>query len=368
MRARILAVANVTAADQMAWSELSERSSDPNAFFAPECLLTAHRHLPEAAGLTLAVVEEDGRWLACLPFALHRWRLQRRALVVRCIPGAMGLGTPLIDESGGLEAAVTLLAGLREHRRDLGSGLVVCEWLADGPAANNLRRAAAHLGLTVSEFYRWERAFLRRKDGDDGYWSAALSKDRRRKLAQQRRRLADGIGPLELVDRAGDQAAVKEFLRLEASGWKGVRSDGQAFGRRPQSVDFFHELCERFTAEGRLSLLSFEAGGRPVAMLCCLRAGQGMFTYRIGHDESLAQYSPGIQAFMATLEHFYQKTDAAWIDSSTTPENRYTRTLFPDTVPLATTIIGVGGIDRLFAWGLPVVRDALQRVRPQTDS
>ena len=366
MRSRTIRLAELTPAEETEWRDLGRRAVEPNPFFESDCLMAAWRHLPEAAGLCVVVAEEDGRFHACMPVGpAGRWsRLRRPALLGRAETTAMVLGTPLVDPSHGLEAVATLLQGVRDQAWTVGAGLLVLDWLGDeGPVAPLVRQAAAQLGLTRSEVGCWYRPGLYRRADPREHPLVNLGKQRRRKMGQQRRRLAELVGPLEVVDRARDQAAVAEFLRLESSGWKQAAPDGEAFARREATVAFFGQLCARFAASGRLLLLSLEAEGKSMAMLCCLRAGAGLFTYRAGYDEAFGRYSPGLQLFLAAVEYMHHSTDAAWLDSCTTPDNRYLPDLLPDSLRLTTTVIALGGpVDRATVRALPAIWRAKQAI------
>ena len=113
----------------------------------------------------------------------------------------------------------------------------------------------------------------------------------RSEIRRRRRRLEEILGgPLQFLDRS-DTGAVDEFIRLEASGWKG--QDGGAYAKRPDADKRFRALCHNFAALGRLHLLSLEVDGRSIAMQCCLRSGTTIFVLRVGHDAQLNAFGPG---------------------------------------------------------------------------
>ena len=362
MQSRLVALSDLRAADEAAWRDLARRAAEPNPFFEPDCLLAAWRHLPGTADIHLAVAEEAGRFFACIPInpVMRFGRLPVRTMQARAECTAVALASPLVDPARGVEAATALLAELHDRRRETRSGLLVLDWLGDdGESAAIMRRAASGLGMDCRRLAVWERPVMRRRDGPDEYWMAAVGTGRRRTIGQHRRRLACELGDLTLVDRGGDPAAPAEFLRLEASGWKSTAPGGEALANREHTAAFFTDLCARFAASGRLSLLSLEGGGRSAAMLCCLRAGDGLFAYRVGHDDSLRRHGPGIQLFVAAMSHLHRETDAAFLDSCTTPDNRYLSDLLPDTRRLSETVIVLGDrLDRAVVTAVPAIRQA----------
>jgi hypothetical protein len=135
-----------------------------------------------------------------------------------------------------------------------------------------------------------------------------------------------------------DGGAVDAFLRLEASGWKGNQPDGLALWREATKTKFFEVVCGRYIDDGRMWFLSLEGEDGPIAMICCLRAGAGVFAYRTAYDEDLAKYGPGVQVFLAAMEHFDSETDARWFDTCAARDNQHLLGLFPDRRMMATVM------------------------------
>src|SRR5436305_120658 len=82
-------------------------------------------------------------------------------------------------------------------------------------------------------------------------------------LRRQRAALATELGgDLIFADRAGEAAAVEEFLALEAAGWKGREGGALSVARH---AGFFRALCRHFAEHGRLQLYALSAAGRTVA-------------------------------------------------------------------------------------------------------
>src|SRR5205085_10968765 len=99
--------------------------------------------------------------------------------------------------------------------------------------------------------------------------------DRRKKLRKAETQLGQG-GPVEyreLEDGAELEAWLSDFLRLEASGWKGRQ--GTALNCLAAERDFFLDMARAAFARRRLMLLALRCNGTPVAMQCNLRAGEG---------------------------------------------------------------------------------------------
>jgi len=121
-----------------------------------------------------------------------------------------------------------------------------------------------------------------------------------------------------VVDRSDDPSAYDEFMRIEASGWKGRR--GTALGCDNGHAAFFREMCAAFAANGSLALLSLQADGRAIAMACNLVSDGVTFCFKIGYDEEFARFSPGILLQVASIEHFHAG-NSTWSDSCAVPFN-----------------------------------------------
>ena len=199
-----------------------------------------------------------------------------------------------------------LMSEIGREAQRRGSGLVVMEWMGyDGPITRLLKQLAVETNHTFIEFDVWERASLcRQVRAEEGYWLRGIGKNRRRTMRQHHLHLEAALGTSPSVRTRTDDAAVATFMRLEASGWKGHQPGGLALGLRATTTRFFEEVCHRYLDSGRMWFLSLEGGGTPIAMLCCVRAGETVFACRTAYDENFAKFGPGVEIFLAAMEHF----------------------------------------------------------------
>jgi len=320
----LLPIDELTEDDLDAWRNLAEGAVEPNPFFHPDFALTVAEKL-DVTGIFALVVREGTEWRACLPVERRRgWRrMPLRGLVswnhIYCF-----LCTPLA-RADGLDAAMTELVdeGVRSSGGFLGLDLLA----TDGPVNAALERSATAHGRKPVELDRFERATLARRD--DGAY-LALSAKHRRNFERLRRHLERDLGgELSLRDRSDDPEAREEFLRLEASGWKGEGGTGTAFAPIGHG-DLFLGICERMAARGMLQIASAEISGRPVAMLCNFVSGDTVFTFKIAADYELGKYSPGIQLSILYLEHFHSLPELLRADSCAEPGNQMINRLWPD--------------------------------------
>lgn len=324
MGALLLPIDELTEGDVSAWRELAEEAVEPNPFFHPDFALPAADELG-TAGISVLAVREQSDWLACLPVISRRgWRRMPLQGLVTWNHLYCFLGTPLA-RSDGLDAAISEL--LEEGMRHAGDFLGLDLLATDGPVNAALNRATIGLRLKPVELDGFERrALARREDGD----YLALSAKHRRNFERLRRRLERDLGgELALRDRSEGPEAREEFLRLEASGWKGESGTGTAFAPIGHG-ELFRRIAERMAGRGMLQLVSAEVDGRSVAMLCNLLSGDTAFTFKIGIDAELAKYSPGIQLEILYLDLFHSLPELRRADSCAEPSNTMINRLWPD--------------------------------------
>jgi hypothetical protein len=347
-----------------AWSECASSAVLSNPYFEPACQLPAVQYLDGAQGAQLVVAERGCVLVACLPIHTivgRRGPFRLKVGHARKVSTPVGLGSPFVSAQAPDLALDGLLTALSDWSREGGPGIVVLDWLDDdvGGVGRTLRAACVSRGMPVFVRRTWERPVVRRSSEGLSLLST-LSKERRKELNRRRRRLSEVLGgPVQLVDRAKDPSAVDDFLRLEASGWKG--RDGDAIALRPDTTQWFRRVCGNFASLGRLHMLSLEAAGHTVAMQCCLRSGRDVYLFRVGHDAEFNAYGPGVLVIVDAVE-FLGSLDIDLVDSGASPDNEFLSGLFPERRQLSTIIIGTGGsIDRTAVRGLSVFA-AVERV------
>lgn len=335
MRAEATPLGELDDADRRAWRELAGRALDPNPYLDPDFVLPAARGLGEWDAVELLrVVDRDG-WAFALPIRRYRrWHRVPLPCVATWFHSYCFLGTPLIAPGDPGKALAAALARLGGARRQAFVGL---DWTAaDGPAALDLDESDEPL-----RFDRFQRATLNRRD-DGEYLSHVRGKHRRefrRLAAGLQERLGAGV---ELTDRAGEDAAIDEFLRLEAAGWKGRA--GTALATIPPHAAFFRETCRALADRGALQMHFLEADGRAVAARCSLLAGRTSFCFKIAYDEKLAEFSPGRELELRLLDAFHRDERLDRMDSCAEPGNPLFNRLWPDRRALATLALPRAGI------------------------
>ena len=141
------------------------------------------------------------------------------------------------------------------------------------PSPRALNTVLARQGRAGTAFGRHERALLAPGTQRQGHLERAISGDRRKKLRRQRRLLAD-IAPLTLAttwDAGGIEAALQDFLVLEAGGWKGLA--GTAIVSEPSVKNFVQSAVGALAAGGQARIDGLFLNGTAVAATVTLASG-----------------------------------------------------------------------------------------------
>jgi CelD/BcsL family acetyltransferase involved in cellulose biosynthesis len=189
------------------------------------------------------------------------------------------------DASG---AAGALWAHLRDRVR--WDALLLRDVPRDGPTSvllETLARADGHLTG------RWASLNSPRLALGGAPAEARTSAKFRANLRRRARRLGElGAVALRRVE-CGDEvdAAVDEFLALEASGWKGAR--GSAIALDPALVAFYRRLARDAARRGALALRMLLLDGRAIAVHLGLVHRGVYYLPKTAYDEGLGATSPG---------------------------------------------------------------------------
>ena len=365
MQTRIVAVRDLLPTEERAWGDLAARAVEPNPFFEPGFLSLASRHFVGFAETRLLVAHEGSEFKGVLPIVgVERPRIPPRPiLTTRGDPTMVsGACTPLVDRTCVDEAVGALLDGLQAGAKSGAiPGIVSLKRLGDdGPVAHSLRRQSTARGFPVHTKESYERGMVTRS----GSWENPLSGSRRREIARRRRLLARDTGSeVRVVDRSDDPEAATDFMRIEASGWKG-RDHGTAYARDPHKVAWFHEWCDHWGKSGRLTVLALNLGEISIAMQYFIRAGEGIFLYRIAHDESYPKYGLGQMLLESALELLFEENDALWLDACADPDNGFLLAMLPERRTTSNVLIGTGGrVDRALVSATPTMAKAVAAQR-----
>jgi CelD/BcsL family acetyltransferase involved in cellulose biosynthesis len=167
-------------------------------------------------------------------------------------------------------------------------------------------RPAAGSKLVTADYI--ETARVRISGSFDSYWSG-LGKNLRVNMKKQRARLAkEGITTrLEIIrDPAAVAAAIRDYGRLETSGWK-ARIGTAVDAGTPQGR-FYQAVLEAFCRRGNGCILRYCFDDKVVAMNLCVEGYGSMIILKTAYDEALGnQYSPAFMMLEETCRQLFDE-------------------------------------------------------------
>jgi CelD/BcsL family acetyltransferase involved in cellulose biosynthesis len=324
------------------WRRLAAHAAEPNVFYEPGFALAAAPVLGRDVEAILV-------WSADMPrrlVGMFPFRVTTRRYGVK-LPVLMGwthpfapLGTPLVDPDA-VSAAVASFLDHATADAALPKILLLPLLNDSGPAAQALRTAVERSGGAHAAFGRHRRALLRPAGDAAHYVERAIGKKRHKEFQRLRRRLAES-GPIAFeVARspAAVAAALQDFLTLEAKGWKGAA--GTALIQSPELRQFAETAVDALARQGQAGVARLLLGSRPIASIVTLQSGGGAWAWKIAYDESLARFSPGVQATMEFTEALVADDTVACADSCATPDHPMIDHLWRERLAMADLMIGL---------------------------
>lgn len=341
-----LRLLNLTDIDQpgfiAAWQRLAAHAAEPNPFYEPWFLLPALRQWGAGEQVVVKAWYCDGRLAGLLPVERSaRYYGHTVTHATGWLHANAFCGVPLI--AAGHEDAFwrALLAHCdRRARRALFVHLPKLP--ADGPACAALDRVLAASGRAHTTVAEESRALLIGNVSAAEYLDAAMSAKKRKELRRQHNRLAEeGALTFERrADGAGVGEWAREFLTLEAAGWKGAA--GSALASAPQTAQFFMQALEGAAAAGRLERLALRLNGRAIAMLVNLITPPGAYSFKTAFDEDYARFSPGMLVQLENLA-LLERPGIAWADSCAAQGHPMIERLWRDKRRMVSRNIAIGG-------------------------
>ena len=320
---------------------LAGRSLAPNVFYEPVFMAASAPVFGRdvLAGLVWRRATPM-RLIGFFPVTIERRRYGLKIPMLVGWTHAYGpLGIPLIDRDW-CEPAVAAWLDHVAAAPDLPKFLLMPYLPAQGAAV--FETALTHRNGRCAEFAYQVRAMLRPDNGRAGYLDIAIPHKKRKELRRQRKRLAD-LG--KMTSEATNappalQAALADFLALEASGWKGhagTAAQGNDALRR-----FVEQAVTALAAESKASVARLALDGRAVAAIVTLRSGDAAWCWKVAYDEAFARHSPGVQLLLDVTQGLLDDTSIARADSCATPDHPMIDHVWRERLVLSDRLMSVG--------------------------
>jgi CelD/BcsL family acetyltransferase involved in cellulose biosynthesis len=130
-----------------------------------------------------------------------------------------------------------------------------------------------------------------------------------RNLPRVRRKAEKALGRVHMTLNDPRVPEVDDLLEnlvaVEGSGWK--RRAGSALANRPDLRDFFVRYCRRAAARRRLRVAILSFGSHVAAVELSIEAYDRMWQLKIGYNEAVAQYYPGLLLTEASLKAAFDR-------------------------------------------------------------
>jgi len=305
-----------------AWRALSRRAVEPNGYYLPDWELAVNASAPGRTGASAlsawADTADASALIGLLP-VISLWRACKIPLPALASAHPYGtLCTPPLDRDRPLDAA----AGLIEVARRAGAhALLLREVSLDGPVVTAFGQILLRDGLRPHVLQSHQRACLDATREPEELLREALGAKKLKELRRLRHRLAEhGAVSLDVARSREDvTAALETFLALEASGWKGRR--GTALTHNKGDAVFIRRATTALADTGQCEIITLRAGASPVASGIVLRHQDRAFFFKIGVDERLAKFSPGVQLTLELTRHLCDDPAIASADSTAAPDH-----------------------------------------------
>ena len=303
------------------WEALVRQALWPNPSMAPHYLLPAWKHLADRTVRVLIVEEFVGsrapRLVGLVPFVETRvYRLPFTALQIwnheQCFDA-----TPLLCAEHATEVWTAVCESLSQQ----GVSLLSLETVSAEPGFQDVfSEVNQSQAYTCFQRDLFERAAFVPAGSTEAYLSEHVSTSFQKKMRRLGRKLSE-LGEVQflLSDETSDfDQLANDFLRIEASGWKG--DNGTALASQPASEAFYRELIAESAKSGGARFLTLTVDNRPIAMLSDIQTDDIVYSYKTAFDDEFSKFSPGVQLELKNLEFFHEQ-GVALADSCTASDN-----------------------------------------------
>ena len=332
------------------WDDLSKAAIEPNVFYESWMLLPALEAFGEGRDLRFVLIfaedraDADALPVLCGLFPLEQ-KTRYKGLSIKTLSLWRHLhcflSTPLVRRGLERECLEAFFGWVGRANTD--AALMEFGWInTDGPFYELLSGYLNETGKASFTADRFTRALYRPASDADSYLNAAISKEHRRDLRRRHKRLSEQ-GRVEFValePSADAEAWIENFLKLEASGWKG--QEGSAFSSNDSGHSFFVKAMIGAFNRGRLMMIGIELDGRPVALKCNLIAAPGSFAFKIAYDEGYARFSPGVLLEMENVRLLHRRSEVEWMDSCAEPDHFMMNRVWTERRTISDLIVSTG--------------------------
>jgi CelD/BcsL family acetyltransferase involved in cellulose biosynthesis len=334
------------------WDELAAAALESNPWYEHWMLLPALEAFGNARVRVIGVwrgaqlsgvfpLEDAGKFRGLPLRAMAMWRHRH------CM-----LCTPLVRADCAAQTVAALLDWLR---RNEDAALLELPYVPVDGAFQQAR------GVACLDTY--ERPVLCRERDAERYLDTISSQLRKSLRKKERRLAAQGKVTPAVLRPDGDIARwAEDFLRLEASGWKGEQ--GSALASREPDRRFAAAVFAGAFRRGRLLMAGIDLDAAPIARNCAILAGEGSYAFKSAYDERFAEFSPGFLAEVVRIREFHALPGLRWMDSFTAEGNEKLSRMWKDRRRMGRMAAALRAPGRVALRALPMLRWVKRGISP----
>jgi len=279
------------------WDTLAARFRNP--LLDHDWFLSCAEAFHADGDLRVLVVRNGGALMGAAPLA--------RSLTARGSRLTLLGASKLFEPGDWIFASDEALAALLDQVIRTGEPTLMTRVPAESSLCAALTALPAYRALTLSKSSAASLAVITRQPWDAYY--ASLSTLVTRNLPRIRRKAEKTLGRIQVTlnepDIPGINDLLETFVAVEGSGWKGRA--GSALERRPDLRDFFARYCRRAAAQRRLRVATLSFGSQVAAVELSVEAYGRMWQLKIGYNEAVAQYYPGLILTEASIRAAFDR-------------------------------------------------------------
>ena len=326
------------------WDDLCARALEPSVFLESGFVLPAALHIAVSKRPLFLLVWQTPRFgagrrlIGLCPIQLPGFARTGAARV--WLSKQSCSGAPLLDK----DTADAALRAMLDHlgARTIGApALMFTKVPQAGKSAVLIRALAAATGRRLDLSGVHARAALTGGPVAQAAFDAFGSAKKNKELRRQRRRLADGAAVTFVSMSAVEEVrpAIEEFLRLEASGWKG--KCGTAFLSSPGQAAFVRTLTRDLARQGKCRVDMLLRAGQPVAMGIVLSSADRAAFWKTTYDEDFAAQSPGVQLCHEISRQQMQESAVSITDSCAIADHPMIDSIWHERIEIADMLLSV---------------------------
>ena len=226
---------------------------------------------------------------------------------------------PQIDKNHSEEAMAAMIQAMGSTQAN-GHFWLFKNFMTNGPVGSLLKAHLASQNMPSALSDEYSRPVMTHGETFENHMKTQVSRSRRRGLARNRKRLQELGAVTTRAFTNGDDldAAVDDFLRIEAAGWKG--DQGSALACNENLATFARAAfgSKNTMPAARADMLYLD--DKPIAASLSVLSGKTVFTLKTAYDEIYKSFGPGLLLEQDIVESFLSEDWAEMMDSAVTEQ------------------------------------------------